>query len=441
MKGIIRLGQFLVVWAWFGFGLLESNAQIIQEMTPAGGVATNSVSIESLVAESLQRNPELEFYRKEVAAAKADRKQAGAYQNPELGLEGGRKRSFEAGGGLAGEGTAWSVSLAQPLEFPGRVGLRKAIANRQIELAEMGMQQFKATLAFTVRAVAYRLYTAQALAEASENAAHRSQELVETLVQRDPAGINPLLEMRLIEACVISLNRNATDAMNHAKALSAELNQLRGAPLHADVKIVPGILKFPTLPPISELVEQAVTNNFEVRTQQIELAQQGLRVELSKKDRLKEVTVSPFYSEEKAGNRENIVGLGVSIPIPLWNRNNGNVQAAKARQEQAEVTLNVIQRRVERAVRERTASYLARLEQMSHWRPDTIQNLREASELADRHYRLGAVPVATYTELQEKYLEALEAILNTQAAALEDLQQIQLLTGDVAATTNLFSRR
>ena len=67
---------------------------------------------------------------------------------------------------------------------------------------------------------------------------------------------------------------------------------------------------------------------------------------------------------------------------------------------------------------------------MSRWRPEIVESLRESAALADRHYRLGAVPVATYVELQEKYLEALEAILTTRAEALQQRQEIQLLTGE-----------
>ena len=55
--------------------------------------------------------------------------------------------------------------------------------------------------------------------------------------------------------------------------------------------------------------------------------------------------------------------------------------------------------------------------------------LREAAELADRHYRLGAVPVSTYIELQENYLEALEAINDVKAEAFEAALELEQLIG------------
>ena len=87
---------------------------------------------------------------------------------------------------------------------------------------------------------------------------------------------------------------------------------------------------------------------------------------------------------------------------------------------------------MKRELLERVAAYNTRLEEMSHWRPEVVESLREAAELADRHYRLGAVSVTTYIELQEKYLEALEAILSTRAEALQERQEIELLTGGAA---------
>jgi len=66
---------------------------------------------------------------------------------------------------------------------------------------------------------------------------------------------------------------------------------------------------------------------------------------------------------------------------------------------------------------------------MGKWRPDAVAHFREAAELADRHYRLGAVPVNTYVELQKQYLEAVEALLETKKEALDAGQNLELLTG------------
>jgi cobalt-zinc-cadmium efflux system outer membrane protein len=55
---------------------------------------------------------------------------------------------------------------------------------------------------------------------------------------------------------------------------------------------------------------------------------------------------------------------------------------------------------------------------MADWRPDSVQQFKEAAELADRHYRLGAVPVATYVELQKEYLVRSSRCWDTKREAL-----------------------
>ena len=89
----------------------------------------------------------------------------------------------------------------------------------------------------------------------------------------------------------------------------------------------------------------------------------------------------------------------------------------------------VTQRAVERQIVEKVLTYQVKLTEMSKWRPESADEFRKAAELADRHYRLGAVPISTYVELQKQYLEAVEALLDTKREALEAGQQIQLLTG------------
>ncbi|HRT10872.1 MAG TPA: TolC family protein, partial [Candidatus Paceibacterota bacterium] len=134
----IPLGPAGAAW-----GVAAASATLVfaQPAPPlAHGDAAGTLSIQALVTEVLQKNPEVEFYQAEIAAAKAGRRAAGKWKDPEITAELGSKRVWERqGGGVLGDGPAWSVSVSQTIEFPGRIALRKAIANQQIELAELGL--------------------------------------------------------------------------------------------------------------------------------------------------------------------------------------------------------------------------------------------------------------------------------------------------------------
>lgn len=401
----------------------DSASQVLESTASA----TNTISLDSLVAEVLEHNPELNFYKAEIAAAKGERRTAATLSNPELSTTFGQKRVKV--GGLSDEGIAWSVSLQQTIDWPGRIPLRKAIANRQTQLAELGFAQFKASLAARAQILGYNMIAAQEKATAAREVADRFQELREVLLQREPAGLTPQLETRIIEATELILHRKATEAALASQSATLELNQLRGAAWTQSMTLQPVRLEFRQVPEQQTLLSSAQTNNFELQMRRVELEQQGFRVSLARKDGLPSVTLGPYLTQERAGDREQQVGIGLSIPVPLWNRNKGNIATAEARQKQAEIILYVAQRDLNRRILEKYLTYQTKLAEMGKWRAESVDEFRKAAALADRHYRLGAVPIATYVELQKQYLEAVEALLDTRREALEAAQELQRLAG------------
>lgn len=388
---------------------------------------TPAVTLDALVAEVLERNPELAFYRAEIAAATGDRQTAAAFANPEVGGAIGNKRVSL--GPLVSDGLVWSVSVRQTFEWPGRVPLRKAIADQQVKLAELGLAQFRAALGARARTLAFNVFATQEKSAAAREVAERFQSLREVLVQRDPAGLTPVLETRIIEATELTLRRKATEASLAEKSARLELNQLRGQPLEQAVMIEGPTLAFPPPAGAEPLLAAARANNFEIRMRQAELEQQGFRVSLAGKEKNGSFTVEPYFSQERTGDKETQVGISLSVPVPLWNRGAGRVATEEARRLQAETSLQVAQRSLERRVIESALAYETRLAEMARWRPDSVQQFKEAAALADHHYRLGAVPIATYVELQKQYLEAVDALLSTRLEALEAAQELERLTG------------
>ena len=130
-----------------------------------------------------------------------------------------------------------------------------------------------------------------------------------------------------------------------------------------------------------------------------------------------------------AGDRERTVGVGLSLPLPVSRRAGAGIAAAEARRRQAETAVLVAQRNLEREVLTAHQRYAAKVAEAADWSPDAAKKFREAADLADRHYRLGAVPIATYVELQNSYLEAIDSLCQTRLDVLEAAGALELLTG------------
>ena len=383
---------------------------------------------ETLVQQALQRNPELNFFAAEIAAAKGAVRTARTVRNPDLNSEVGYKNSREKSGGATGNGAVVALSVSQTIEYPGRIALRKAIANHDLVLAELHLEQFRLTLAARVRSLAYASTSAHERTQAVREVGSRTQTLNDVLKQRPLAGVAPQLEAQIVSASLLTFQRQDRESTLAEKTIAAELNQLCGRRADAAVIVNANPIVF-TAFSVPRLVEAARSDAFEVRIRQVELARQGFKVALSKNERFPAIAVGPFYSFENSIDREHRVGVGVSLPLPLWDRNVGNIESSKARQQQAEASLALAQREVERRVTQTAATLEAKRAEIETWKTGALAKLREATELADPNYRLGAVPLTTYVEIQKQYLEAVSAFNDAQKDALEAAQTLEILTG------------
>ncbi|WP_242149332.1 TolC family protein [Sphingomonas sp. BAUL-RG-20F-R05-02] len=408
-----------------------AHAQVSQPQAVTG----TAMSLDRLAEDVVANNPERQFYQRQIETAGVERTAAGRWADPEAVVEFGQRSANERNtGALLGDGQTYAVSVVQPIEFGGRIALRRAIAERQVDLAKMGLQQFDATLIARARSLGYGLFAANEKAAAARSVASRMRNLARVIVSRDPAGPAPRLEAAALQAGAISAERSAAMADAEANSALYELNQLRGAPFAARLRIVRPDMTLPDLPSGTALAAKAAVNNFELKALRAQFEQQGLRVDLARKGRIPIVGVGPYYDRARSDIRETNYGVRLSTTLPLWNRQAGDVAVEQGRQAQANATLINAERRVERDVFDQAAQYEAKRQALAQWSGATAKNFADAAEDADRNYRLGAIPLTTYTQMQQSYIEATNAVLDTRREALDALLQLRALNGGDAFT-------
>jgi cobalt-zinc-cadmium efflux system outer membrane protein len=280
-----------------------------------------------------------------------------------------------------------------------------------------------------VRALVGSVFIAQEKIATTREVADRLESLSDILGQRAPGGVTPALEARIIEGNTLTLRRQEREGTLAAKLPLVQLNQLRGRPVNDALQLPSARIVFAEPPRLPSLLASARARAFEIRIREAELAQQGFKVSLSKNERYPAITVGPFYSYEKAADREVQAGIGVSVPLPFWDRNAGNIATSKAREQQAQASLVTTQRDVERRVAENSAIFQAKRGEIEKWETESAERFREAAESADQNYRLGAVPVSIYVETQKQYLEIIGALFDLKKDALQAAQELETLTG------------
>ena len=386
--------------------------------------AENALTSSDLVSEALKKNPEVRLFEAEIDAARGGRDSAGKLANPELSTELGGMSLAQAK-----EGLVWRASILQVFDFPGRMSLRKAIADRDIELAQLGLHQFKSQLANEVRARAGDVLLLQRKEAAARSVRERLESLVEVLVQRDTGSVSALLERRILEASLLNSDRILTDASKASREAAAALNVLCGRGPDQSLKLAGAVTSFPDVPQLAALKQQAARTNFDLQQKRLNVAKQGLKVDLTKSERWGDITFGPYMAGQHAGGTQIEGGFVFSIPLPLWNKNKGNIEAEKARTQQAEALLGATLRDLERDLAVARAAYLAELDALSRWRPESEKQFADAAAEADRHYRLGAVPAATYVEMQRGYLDAMDSLIESRRNAWKHRMEIERLTG------------
>ena len=189
-------------------------------------------------------------------------------------------------------------------------------------------------------------------------------------------------------------------------------------------------VNLPTLPDSGQLIARADGRNFDLQTRRTELEQQAFRVRLAHNEQWPSVKLGPYTAGENVVDSKRELGLSLSMPLPFWNQARGSEEAAKARLNQAEVSLDTAMREVEQKIMIAADSYKKELKKLSENTPQLLGQLRDAAKLADDNYRLGVLPISTYTEIQSQFLEGTDAVLNSRLDALRYLADLEYLSGE-----------
>ncbi|MBN9601268.1 MAG: TolC family protein [Afipia sp.] len=399
-------------------------------VSPAQAQQATTLSIDALAKTVLANNPERRFYMEQINLAGIERDTSNRLPDPEMSVEFGERRTADAvTGAPAGSGPAYGVSIMQPIDFAGRGALRQAIAEHQIALAKIGLAQFDSTLASRARSLGYALFVAEQKSAAAKDVAARMRALAKMIAQRETAGPTSVLDTAILEASAITSERNAAAADVRASAIVYELNQLRNSHLGMRIRVNQPDISLPGLLSADRMAQEVDANNFELQSLRAQSRQQGLRVDLAQRSRVPTVAVGPYYNQAKSDIRETNFGVRLSTTLPLWNSQAAGVAQEQGRQSQADAALLAARRRIARRVFEQAALYETSRKTLAGWAASTPDALRAAATAADDNFRHGAIPIATYVEMQRQYLDALSAFLDTKLEAFEALLQLRVLNG------------
>lgn len=393
---------------------------------PTGQAA---LTIDSLVSAALQNNAELRAFQEEVNAARGQRTQAGLFKNPEVSMEIGGREVRDSENVLQGNGTTFSLSVMQTFQFPGKGTLRKAIANKNIEIADLALEQFRLSLAGQIRVLAYEHLAATSEANAAETVYKQSSELASQLNANSNYGARLQIEIRLVQASLVELGATIKDASLRREETRTQLNALLGRP-----QTLPLLISSAFAPPTkrykdSTLIFAAQNSNPLLKIRRKELERSVRELTSARLDIAPDFAIGPFFSRDVAGDTEQNFGGAISATVPIWDWNIGNIQSAKARSAAADALRVKAERDTEAQILSRLKAYNLIQRQLEMIPAELLKNVREASGLADTQLRNGSIGAQLYLDAQAAYLNSLRASQNAVVDAWRTVLDLNLLTG------------
>jgi cobalt-zinc-cadmium efflux system outer membrane protein len=382
---------------------------ILLASTTAAAQPAADVTVDQAIALYREHSEQLAAARAAVDVARADVVEAGIYPNPTLGVSALRT---VAGTDTIG-GTQPTASLDVPILIGHQRARRETAANAHVDAAraELAVAQGEAELEIRARFAA--LLAAQERTAVIDAAVADVRALREIVAGRSAAGASSPYALERIDLAIAALASRAGEARADERDAAGELGIAVGVPgwtPHASGALAPetastspGAAPNPGEHPAlaADRADRAAALADEARAKADGVPTPSLGVQT-------------FATTDPGGL---VVGAGISIPLPLFDRNQGAVARARAEARRAEAVLAA--RTVELgARRDRAVAVLGqRRDALTRFQADALQRLAKLRTMAESAYKSGQGGIV-------ELLDAVDAITDAKLRELELRQAV-----------------
>ena len=402
--------------------LLIPAATVLAEVPP-------EAEAERLVAEALEKSPDLRAAREAAAAAAERVRPAGTLPDPMVSL------SYENDGVSPSLGememTRLSLMVEQALPFPGKLRLAEEIARKDAERAGTAPDRAVLTLTAAVR----RAYAG--LLEARENLVLVEEQVAtwkgieEVSRARYASGLATQQDVLRAQAEMTRLAQQREADLSAEETALSELRQLlfrpAGAPVPTEARLVPG--RLPEAPSAEEALKRALEATPELREAALAREREALGGDLARRNLKPDFVASAGYMNR--GGLPLMWSASVGVTVPLWaaRRQKPLIAEAARLTSSAAAREEALRRLVEalteeRLVRIRRLAAEARLDSEGVLAQDRL-----SVDAALASYRTGSVPFVSVLEALGTYFTDRRAAVGRLAGLLRaraDLDELSL---------------
>ncbi len=381
-----------------------------QAAEPPGG---GRVSVDDLVARALADNPELKATRTEIDAAKGRVRQAGLRPNPMLDLGGSKN--------VTGPDNMQMVGLTWPLDLGGRKDARVSVATQELSVRHALVEDHERRLAAEVRMKAGEALAAARNLRVTDELMTATRELEKLVKQRVAAGATPPLDAQLLLVELTRLEAQRAGQAGRLDGLRFQLMPLIGQPPAAPPGISDRLEERLTIPDHAEAQERALKARPDLRMANFGRQLAEARVEKERADGRYDAGLFGQYQRQDTGfdlmgingagrlqpimDVFHMVTFGVSITLPVRNRNQGNIAAAQAELEGADQRRQATELLVRQEVETAYAQYDATRRAEKIYSAQVLGTARRNLDVIRQSYTLGRGTLLDVIAEQRRLIE------------------------------------
>jgi len=386
----------------------------------AAASASSALTMDQALQTAFANNPDLAAAQWEIGIAQGDRQQAGLIPNPEV--------SWEAEDTRRNSRTT-TVMLNQPIELGGKRGARIDVASRAQDAAGIELERKRNVLRADVIQAFYGASTAQQRLLLSRQSLELAERGVRVAQGRINSGKSSPVEGTRAEVQLSEVRLELRRAERDEASAWQQLAQVMGAPLPTFVSVSDSDRLMPAVPPASRLLAR-IEDTAELRLAKLQIDQREASLGLEKAQRIPDLTVSvgSQYSELE---RERVNVVGLSMPIPLFNRNQGNILAAARRADQARDLRNASELRLRTEIQTTLDQWLTANTEIQSFDQSILPAAQSAVDTATRGFEMGKFNFLDVLDAQRTLISARAQYIQAIAEATDAWVRIERIFGDV----------
>jgi len=380
--------------------------------------AGETLTLSAALSEAMAQSPALQSIEADIDSAKASVLTAQTRPAPELTLSPGIRRLRESNG--VRHEFLGGIALTKIFPFPGKQELLVSLAERNAELRSLAIEGLRFQVTAAVRKAFYELLTAQNIVGLRHQQLESAETFRQSAVKRAESGYASDFEAVKSQGDIINARKLLQAAHGRIASVRVELNVLLGRDPSAPLEVGGGANDPMPDRPLADWVTKALVSNPSLRVQTMQAEIAGLNVRKARLARKPDITAGPSLEYSKS---EQIIGVSVTIPLADKNYGRGEILAASAEQRKVQAEMEKLRREIVGAVTQAFTRLDTARGQFALYTPAYLDQLKAVVEQAERGYAQNTTSLLIYLDARRTYFDTLsdyqEAVANVAASRAE----------------------